>query len=141
MKPEFKQVLSRITIDNAIFTFGVKYEDGANSFRLFCAGMGNYYIEKTDPLNDEQLLELIETLKKLSPQNSKFRVKIKASRFMTVILTFRGFDESKGYRVKAYLRGILSFSMSGFLSSYCSEYDIKRLIINLDEHCKNVAST
>ena len=141
MKPQFKKVFSRVTVDSAIFTFGSKDEDSAQSLRVFCAGMGNYYLEQTDSLSDEQLVDLIDSLKQLSPQNSKFRVKIKASRYITVILSFRGFDVNKGYKVKSYLRGIFNFSMSGFFSSYCSENDIARLITNLDEHCKNIDCT
>jgi hypothetical protein len=141
MKPQFEKVLSRISIDNAIFTFGMKNEDGTRSFRLFCAGMGNYYVETIDPLSEEQLLDLIDSLKQLSPQNSKFRIKINASRFMNIILSFRGFDVHKGYKVKTYLKGIFNFSMSGFFSSYCSENDIARLITNLDEHYKNAVCT
>ncbi|WP_419812898.1 hypothetical protein [Bacterioplanoides sp.] len=129
---KFKEVHSRISIDSATFTFGVP-EDATESFgyRIFCAGSDSYSIEKYNPCSTEQLINIIDQLEKLSPEKSKATIKFQIHRFMSVRLSFKKYDEVKGFKVKAYILGFLYFGNSGFFSDYCSAQKIQNLIANL----------
>ena len=131
---QFEQVHSRINIDSAIFTFGVPKES-PNSFcyRIFCAGESSYSVEQFDPSSSDQLIVIVKKLSQLSPDKPRARIKIKVNRFMSVRLSFKKYDEEKGFKVKAYILGFLYFSSTGFLGSYVSVQQLKNLITNLNK--------
>ena len=134
MKSQFKQVYSRITLDVATFTFGIlDNEQEPFSYKLFCAGSESHYVDKLAPLNEEMLRSLIQSLQTLSPKNSKLKVKIRINWLSNVNLRFTGFEQSKGYKVKASIGGFLFFSTAGFFSSFCSESNLQNLINNLNK--------
>ncbi len=131
---QFEQVHSRINIDSAIFTFGVPKES-PNSFcyRIFCAGESSYSVEQFDPSSLDQLKVIVKKLSQLSPDKPRARIKIKVNRFMSVRLSFKKYDEEKGFKVKAFILGFLYFSSTGFLGSYVSVQQLKNLITNLNK--------
>ena len=132
MKSQFKQVHSRISLDVATFTFGIlNNEKESFTYKLFCAGSESHYVDKLAPLNEEMLFSLIHSLQSLSPSNPKLKTKIRINSFSNVKLRFSGFEQSKGYKVKASLGGFLFYSSSGFFSSYCTENNLQNLINNL----------
>ena len=131
---QFEQVHSRINIDSAIFTFGVPKES-PNSFcyRIFCAGESSYSIEQFDPSSLNQLNVIVDKLSQLSPYKPQATIKIKVSRFMSVRLSFKKYDEEKGFKVKAYIFGFLYFSSTGFLGSYVTVQQLNNLISHLNK--------
>ena len=131
---QFELVHSRINIDSAIFTFGVPKES-PNSFcyRIFCAGESSYSVEQFDPSSSDQLIVIVKKLSQLSSDKPRARIKIKVNRFMSVRLSFKKYDEEKGFKVKACILGFLYFSSTGFLGSYVSVQQLKNLITNLNK--------
>ncbi|GEA08561.1 hypothetical protein KUL42_33220 [Alteromonas sp. KUL42] len=128
---KFEQIHSRINIDSAIFTFGVPKDlPNAFCFRIFCAGESSYSVEQFDPSSLDQLKVILHKLCQLSPDKPRANIKIKVNRFMSVRLSFKKFDEEKGYKVKAYILGFLYFSSAGFLGSYVTVQQLKNLITN-----------
>ena len=131
---QFEQIHSRINIDSAIFTFGVP-NDSPNSFcyRIFCAGESAYSVEQFDPGSLDQLKVIVNKLSLLGPDKPRVRIKIKVSRFVYVWLSFKKYDDEKGFKVKAYILGFLNFSSAGFLGSYVTDQKLKTLITNLNK--------
>jgi hypothetical protein len=131
---QFEQVYSRIKVDSAIFTFGTPKES-PNSFcyRIFCAGESSYSVEQFDPSNLNELKVIVEKLSQLTPNKPRAAIKIRVSRFMSVRLSFKKYDEEKGFKVKAYILGFLYFSSTGFLGSYVTVQQIKSLINYLNK--------
>ena len=131
---QFEQVHSRISIDSAIFTFGIPKES-PNSFcyRIFCAGESSYSAERFDPSSLKELKIIVNQLNQLSPGKPRATIKIKINRFMSVRLSFKKYDEEKGFKVKAYILGFLYFSSTGFLGSYVTVQQIKSLINYLNK--------
>ena len=52
---------------------------------------------------------------------------------MSVRLSFKKYDDEKGFKVKAYILGFLYFSSTGFLGSYVTVQQIKSLINYLNK--------
>ncbi|MCL2912588.1 hypothetical protein L2725_02105 [Shewanella corallii] len=131
---QFEQIHSRINIDSAIFTFGVPKES-PNSFcyRIFCAGESSHSVEQFDPSSLDELKVIVNKLSQLSPDKPRTRIKIKVNRFMSVRLSFKKYDEEKGFKVKAYILGFLYFSSAGFLGSYVKVQQLKNLITYLNK--------
>ena len=131
---QFEQVHSRITIDSAIFTFGVPKESpDFFCYRIFCAGESSYSVEKYDPSSIEQLKAMVKKLVQLSPDKPRAKIKIKVNKFMSVHLSFRKYNQENGFKVKAYILGFLRFSSAGFLGSYVTAQQIENLIIHLNK--------
>jgi len=130
---QFEQVHSRISIDSAIFTFGVPKES-PNSFcyRIFCAGESSYSAERFDPSSLKELKIIVNQLSQLSPDKPRATVKIKVNRFMSVRLSFKKYNEDKGFKVKAYILGFFYFSSTGLLGSYVKVEQLQNLINNLN---------
>jgi len=52
---------------------------------------------------------------------------------MSVRLSFKKYDEEKGFKVKAYIFGFLYFSSTGFLGSYVTVQQLNNLISHLNK--------
>ena len=124
---QFEQIHSRISIDSAIFKFGVSKES-PNSFcyRIFCAGESSYSVEQFDPSSLNELKIIVNQLGQLSPDKPRATIKIKVNRFMSVRLSFTKYNEDKGFKVKAYILGFF------FLGSYVRVQQLQNLISNLN---------
>jgi hypothetical protein len=131
---QFEQVHSRISIDSAIFTFGVpKQSPNSFCYRIFCAGESSYSIERFDPSSLNELKIMVKKLSQLGPDKPRATIKIKVNRFMSVRLSFKKYDEDKGFKVKAYILGLFYFSSSGFLGSYVEVRQVQHLINYLNK--------
>ena len=130
---QFEQVHSRITIDSAIFTFGIPKES-PNSFcyRIFCAGESSYSVERFDPSSLNELKIIVNQLSQLRPGKPRATIKIKVNKFMSVRLSFKKFNVDKGFKVKAYILGFFYFSSAGFFGSYVKVQQVQNLIDNLN---------
>ncbi|AGP96119.1 MAG TPA: hypothetical protein DDZ29_14580 [Alteromonas mediterranea] len=75
---------------------------------------------------------IVNQLSQLSPDKPRATVKIKVNRFMSVRLSFKKYNEDKGFKVKAYILGFFYFSSTGLLGSYVKVEQLQNLINNLN---------
>ena len=102
---DLKNVVSRVVIDHAIFSFIKSGESDKLALNLYCAGSQSHYVEAFEPLNSDKLRKLILELKSITEQKPKKNIKVSLSPFNSVRIKFSGFNPEKGFKVKAYITG------------------------------------